>query len=209
MKILSLRKHSKEELLRRLRKVTLLHSSKTKNPVYVYRNSEIELVNLPVSVLIPEQFYQIESLLRKLRDLQKALREKNIDMFNLDGYVSSYVTNESKKIHTLLPVVVECQREKDGSVIPIILDGYHRISIARSQKLKTVQVIRVAKVDEKHPILGYVNPHGWQDVRLVKTAPEKKNKRLWRFPLKEVYKYYRDFNSAFENVGKPRLDGKE
>lgn len=209
MKILKYQKHSREELLRRLRKVTLLHSSKTKNPIYVYKNAEIRLIDLPVSALIPEQFYQIEEVLRKLKDLQKALREKHVDMFNLNGYVSSYVTSESKKIHTLLPVVVECQREKDGSVVPIILDGCHRISIARSQKLKTVQVIEIAKVDEKYPILGYVNPHGWRDVELVKTAPEKKNKRLWRFPLKEVYKYYRDFNSAFENVGKPRLDGKE
>ena len=204
MKILSFKKHSKEELIKRLKKVTLLHSSNTDNPIYVYKNAEIELVTLPVSILIPEQFYQIERVLGKLKDLQEALREKNIDMFNLNGYVSSYVTNESKKIHTLLPVVVEYQREKNGSVIPIILDGCHRISIARSQRLKTAQVIKIAKVDEKYPILGYVNPYGWQDVKLVQTAPDKKDKRLWRFPLEDVYKYYRNFNSAFENVGEPR-----
>src|SRR3989344_926276 len=106
MKILNLKKYPRKELLKRLRQVTLLHSSRTKNLVYIYKTAKIELIDLPVSILMPEQFYQIESVLRKLQDLQKALQEKNIDIFNLNGYVSSYVTNKSKKIHTLLPVVV-------------------------------------------------------------------------------------------------------
>lgn len=203
MKIISLQKHSEEELLRRLRRVTLLHSSKTKKPIYVYKNAEIELVSLPVSILMPENFYQIEKVLLNLRNLQKALKKKNIDIFNLSGYVS-YATDENKNAYTLLPVIIEYQREKDGSVNPIILDGCHRISIARSQKLETVQVIKITKVSEKYPVFGLVNLHGWQDVKLVQVAPDKKDKRLWRFPLREVYKYYRDFNSAFENVGQPR-----
>lgn len=203
MKILNYKKHSKEELIKRLRKVTLLHSSKTKNPIYVYKNAEIELTNLPVSALMPENFYQIEEVLLNLRNLQKALRGRNIDIFNLNGYVS-YVTDESKKGYTLLPIIVEYQLEKDGSINPIILDGCHRISIARSRKLDTVQVIKIAKVNKKYPVFGLANPNGWQDVKLVQTVPLKKDKRLWRFPLKEVYKYYRDFNSAFDNVGKPR-----
>lgn len=203
MKILDFKKHSKEELIKRLRKVTLLHSSKTKNPIHVYKKAEIKLTNLPISILMPENFYQIEEVLLNLKNLKKAFKEKNIDIFNLNGYVS-YVTDEDKNDYTLLPVIIEYQREKDGSVNPIILDGLHRISIARSQKLDTVQVIKIAKVNKKYPIYGYVNPNGWEDVKLVKTAPDKQNKRFWRFPLKEVYKYYRDFDSAFENVGKPR-----
>lgn len=203
MKILKYKTYPKEELIKRLKKVTLLHSSNTKNPIYVYKNAEIEINYLPVSSLMPHQFYQIEEVLLKLRNLQKALREKNIDIFNLNGYVS-YTTDESKNAYTLLPVVIEYQREKDGSIDPIILDGLHRISVARSQKLDTVQVIKAAKVNVKYPVFGYANPNGWQDVKFVKAPPDRKNKRFWRFPLEEVYKYYRDFNSTFANVGKPR-----
>ena len=203
MKILNFKKHSKEELIKRLRKVTLLYSSKTKNPIYVYKNAEIKLTNLPVSTLMPENFYQIDRVLLKLRNLQKVLAEHSLDIFNLNGYVT-YVTNESENPYTLLPVIIEYQLEKDGSINPIILDGLHRISIARSQKLDTVRVVKVAKVSSKYPVFGYANPNGWQDVKLVQTAPDKKDKRLWRFPLEEVYKYYRNFNSAFDNVGKPR-----
>lgn len=203
MKILSYKKHSKEELIKRLRKVTLLHSSNTKNPIFVYKNAEIKLTNLPVSILMPENFYQVEEILLNLKNLQKAFMQKNIDIFSLNGYVS-YVTDESKNIHTLLPVIVEYQREKDGSINPIILDGCHRTSVVRNQKLDTVQVIKIAKVNEEYPVYGHANPNGWQDVKLVKTVPDKKDKRLWRFPLEEVYKYYRDFNTAFDNVGQPR-----
>lgn len=203
MKILHYKKHSKDELIKRLRKVTLLNSSKTKNPIYVYKNAEIELMKLPISILKPEQFYQVEKVLLSLRNLQKALKKKNTDIFNLNGYVS-YITDESKNTYTLLPVIIEYQLEKDGSINPIILDGLHRISVARSQKQEVVQVIKVARVSSKYPVFGRVNPNGWKDVKLVKTAPDKEDKRIWRFPLGEVYKYYRDFNSAFENVGKPR-----
>ena len=204
MKIKNYKKFSEKGLIERLRKVTLLHSSKTKNPIYVYKNAEIELVRLPVSSLLPHQFYQIEEVLLKLRNLQKALREKNIDIFNLKGYVS-YTTDESENPYTLLPVIVEYQHEKDDSIKPITLDGLHRISIARSQNLHEIQVIKIAKVNSKYPVFGFVNPNGWKDVKTVEKSPDKKDKRLWRFPLGEVYKYYRDFNSAFENVGKPRV----
>lgn len=203
MKILNLQKYTKEELIKKLRQVTLLHSSQTKDPIYVYKNAEIELTNLPVSTLMPGNFYQIEGTLLNLRNLQKALKKKNIDIFNLNGYIS-YATDESKHVHTLLPVIVEYQPEEDGSINPIILDGLHRISIARSQRRERVQVIKIIKVNKKYPVYGLINPHGWRDVKLVQTVPDKKDKRLWRFPLKEVYRYYRNFNSVFEEVGKPR-----
>lgn len=203
MKILNYKKHSKEDLIKKLKKVTLLHSSNTKNPIFVYENAEIELAHLVVSSLMPHQFYEIEEVILTLENLQKALAKKNIDLFNLNGYVS-YTTDESENPYTLIPVIIEYQREKDGSINPIILDGLHRISIARSQKLDKVQVVKIAKVNSKYPVFGYANPNGWQDVKLVQIAPDKKDKRLWRFPLEEVYKYYRDFNTSFENVGKPR-----
>jgi hypothetical protein len=129
--------------------------------------------------------------------------EHNIDLFSLNGFIN-YHTDESDIIYNLLPIVVEYQMEKDGSINPIILDGIHRVILARKNNLKNIQVVKIAKVSKDYPYPGYVNPKGWEDVKLEKTAPAKKDKRHWRFPINEAYKYYRDFNSAFENVGKPR-----
>jgi len=203
MRIIQYKKHSREELINRLRKVTLLHSSNTPNPIYVYKNAQIELDFIPVSTILPSQFYYLEESLLKVGKIQEALIEQNIDLFNLGGFVN-YVTNESDIMYNLLPVVVEYQMEKDGSINAIILDGLHRVILARENNLKKIQVIKIAKVSKDFPHPAYVNPKGWEDVRLMKTPPAKKDKRHWRFPINKAYKYYRDFNSAFENVGKPR-----
>jgi len=203
MRILRYKKYSKDELFNRLRKVTLLHSSNTPNPIYVYKNAEIELSDIPVSSILPSQFYYLEESLLKVGKIKEALMEHNLDLFSLDGFVN-YVINESDVMYNLLPIVIEYQMEKDGSINPIILDGLHRVILARKKNLKKIQVIKIADVSKRYPVFGYVNPKGWEDVKLTKTAPAKKDKRHWRFPIEEAYKYYRDFNSAFDNVGKPR-----
>lgn len=203
MKIIKYKKHSKEELISKLRKVTLLHSSNTPNPIYVYKNAQVELTHIPVSSILPSQFYYLEESLLKVGKIQEALAEHNFDLFSLDGFVN-YVTNESDITYNLLPIVVEYQMEKDGSINPIILDGLHRVILARKKNLKKIQVIKIANVTKDFPHPAYANPKGWEDVKLMKTPPSKKDKRHWRFPIEEAYKYYRNFNSAFKNVGKPR-----
>jgi len=203
VKILKYKKHSKDELINKLRKVTLLHSSNTPNPIYVYKNAEIDLSDIPVSTILPSQFYYLEEPLLKVGKIQEALAEYNLDLFSLDGFVN-YVTNESDVMYNLLPIVVEYQMEKDGTINPIILDGIHRVILAKKENLKKIQVVKIANVSKDFPYPGYVNPKGWEDVKLAKTAPAKKDKRHWRFSIEEVNKYYRNLNSAFENVGKPR-----
>jgi len=203
MRILKYKKYAKDELINRLRKVTLLHSSNTASPIYVYKNAQIEVAHIPVSSILPSQFYYLEEPLLKVGKIQEALAEHKLDLFSLDGFVN-YVTNESDIKYNLLPIVVEYQMEKDGSINPIILDGIHRVILARKKNLKKIQVIKIAKVSKDFPHPAYVNPKGWEDVKLAKTAPSKKDKRHWRFPIEEVNKYYRNLNSAFENVGKPR-----
>jgi len=203
MKILKYKKYSKDELVNRLRKVTLLRSSNTASPIYVYKNAQIEVAHIPVSSILPSQFYYLEEPLLKVGKIQEALAEHKLDLFSLDGFVN-YVTNESDIKYNLLPIVVEYQMEKDGSINAIILDGLHRVILARENNLKEIQVVKIANVSRRYPVFGYVNPKGWKDVKLVNTPPSKKDKRHWRFPIEEAYKYYRDFNSVFENVGKPR-----
>jgi len=203
MRILQYKKHSKDELVNRLRKVTLLHSSNTPNPIYVYENVEIELTHIPVSSILPSQFYYLEEPLLRVGKIQEALAEHKLDLFSLDGFVK-YITNQSDVVYSLLPIVVEYQPEKDGRINPIILDGIHRVILARKENLKKIQVIKIVNVSSDYPYPGFVNPKGWEDVKLMKTAPAKKDKRHWRFPIEEAYKYYRNFDSAFENVGKPR-----
>ena len=204
MKILKYKKYSKEELIRGLRKVTLLHPSDTGNSIYVYKDADIELTHIPASSIMPSQFYQLEESLLRVGRIQQALREHNLDLFNLGGYVN-YVTNESGDTsYDLLPVIIEYQMERDGTTYPLIVDGIHRIILARIQKKDTIQVIKIDNVNKDYPYPAYANPKGWEDVIPMLSAPKLKDKRHWRFPIEKAYNYYRNFNSVFENVGQPK-----
>ena len=203
MRILKYKRHSKDELINKLRKVRLLRSSNTANPVYLYKDAEIKLDNISVSSIMPSQFYYLEEPLLRVERIQEALAEQNIDLFSLKGFIN-YVTDESDIMYNLLPIIIEYQREIDGSINPIILDGLHRVILARNKDLKNIQVVKIANVSKDFPHPGFVNPKGWEDVKLAKTAPRTEQKRHWIIPINRAYKYYRDFNSAFENVGKPR-----
>lgn len=203
MKILRHNKYSKEDLIKKLRKVTLLHSTNTSNPIYIYKNADIEIDYVTVSSIMPFQFYYLENVLSKLEEVNRAFTDFNIDLFDLDGSIN-YFTNESDSLYNLLPIIIEYQREKDGSINPMILDGVHRFLLAKRKNLKKIKAIKISNADKLYPVFGYVNPNGWYDVKPVESVPEKKYKRLWRFPVDEAYKYYRNFNSVFDNVGKPR-----
>ena len=178
MKILRYNKHSKDELINKLRQVTLLHSTKTANPIYVFEDADIEVGEIPVSTIRPSQFYYLEKSLSKVGEIKKALKEHNIDLFNLDGFVS-YITNESDVEYNLLPVILEYQKEKDGTIHPIILDGIHRVILARKENLQKIQVVKIANVSKDFPYPAYVNSRGWEQVLPVKSPPEQKDKRNW------------------------------
>ena len=202
MNIVRYKKHSKEELIKRLRKVTLLNSSEDK-PIFIYKDADIDLVDVSVPSLMPAQFYKLEYAINKIKELQKALKKQKLDLFNTEGYLS-YQTYESDSEWNLLPAIVEYQLEKDEVVYPLILDGLHRVALARDQKLDKIKVIKIVNKLIDFPPPAFANPKGWEDVRTVSSPPESRDKKYWRFPVEIVYKYYRNFNSAFENVGKPR-----
>ena len=203
MRIFQYKKHSKDELINKLRQVTLLSSSNTTSPIYVYKDAQIELTNVAVSDIVPSQFYYLEESLSKVGEIQKALKEQDIDLFNLDGFIS-YQTDESDIKYNLLPIIIEYQKEKDGSINPIILDGIHRVILARKENLQKIQVVKIANVSKDFPYPAYVNSRGWVEVLPAEFAPLQKDKRNWRFPIGEVNKYYRDLNSVFANIGEQR-----
>ena len=203
MRIFQYKKHSKDELINKLRQVTLLSSSNTTSPIYVYKDAQIELTNVAVSDIVPSQFYYLEESLSKVGEIQKALKEHGMDIYNLDGFVN-YITDESDIKYNLLPIILEYQKEIDGSINPIILDGIHRVILARKENLQKIQVVKISNVSKDFPYPAYVNSRGWEEVLPVRFPPEQKDKRNWRFPITEVNKYYRDLNSVFENIGEQR-----
>lgn len=196
MKILRVEKHSPEELIERLGRVSML----THPDVNVYSRSAITLEKIRTDFLSPPQSYILNSELQKVRNLRWALKEHGVELFCLNGYVSIYLEGTDEPVDVLPPVVEESV-EEDGSVHFIICDGMHRVSLARMEWV-IPQVVFIRGIPGEYPYYAYPVPGGWNSVAARDDLPEGFIKKWHR--IKEYKTLYRNFNSAFSNVGGPR-----
>lgn len=185
-----------KDLIERLRRVTML-----KRPdIYVYERAAISLEQMAIECLHPAQRYVLVQELTKVRRLKWELAKFGYDLFRLDGYLRIWLEGEEHPID-LLPPVVEESIEKNGRVVNIINDGMHRLYVALLEWVSP-QVVFIRGVPEDLPYYAFPHPTQWRDIDLVESLPEGYIKKWHRI---EDYKtLFRNFNSAFENVGAPR-----
>ncbi|MBF0316652.1 MAG: hypothetical protein HQL04_00625 [Nitrospirae bacterium] len=196
MHITRIERFSEDELIDRLRRVSLF----TDKGVYPYKDAFISLERLSTGCLMPPQYYVCSEILKEVRELKWALQAEGIDIFNLDGYVKMWIEGEDTPID-LLPIIVEESIERDGSVVNIVNDGMHRCYVARLD-WAIPQVVFVRGVPKGLPYYAYPIPGGWDKVAIVDNLSEDFLKKWHR--IKNYKSLYRNFNSAFDNVGKPR-----
>ena len=196
MKITKVERLSSEELIKRLRNVTMLKASH----IYPYRDVFISLECISTEFLAPPQNYVLVDELKKVRSLKWALQEQGVDIFNLNGYIRIWFDNADSPVD-LLPPVVEESIEADGSVVNIINDGMHRLYMAKMERV-IPQIIFIRGIPKDLPYYAFPLRDGWDDVVVEDELFEGYLKKWHR---REDYKsLYRNFNSAFENVGAPR-----
>ncbi|MGQ9671366.1 MAG: hypothetical protein ACUVWY_14585 [Desulfosoma sp.] len=185
-----------EELLDRLRGVTLL-----KRPdVYVYRDAALSLEEIPVEDLYPAQRYVLVHELQKVRHLKWELERFGFDLFHLNGYLKIWLEGEEEAVD-LLPPVVEESVERNGRLVNLINDGMHRLYLAYLEWV-IPQVVLVRGVPEDLPYYAFPMPEQWKGVQMVKDLPPGYMKKWHR--IRDYHSLYRNFNSAFDNVGAPR-----
>ena len=196
MEIVEIVRHSKSELLEKVRNVGLMGHPKIKP----YMDATIELVMFNPGSIVPAQRYVLTSEFEKVRDLKWTLeKEFDVDLFNLNGYVSIRLKDSDDWID-VLPPVVELSNEACGQS-QILNDGMHRVFLAKTCR-ENIQCIFVNGVDPKYPYYAYPLHDGWNGVTLVTDIVKGVLKKFHRFPN---YKdFYRDFNTVFQNVGGPR-----
>ncbi|QWR76443.1 hypothetical protein [Candidatus Magnetomonas plexicatena] len=196
MKILKIKHFSTQQLIQNLKNITMLHAPE----IRPYKDVSISLEHISTDYLYPAQYYVLQKELNKVRNLRWELQKHNIDIFNLNGYVKIWLEGEDEPID-LLPPVIEESIEKNGRVVNIINDGMHRVFLSRLEWV-IPQVIFVRGIPKDLPYYAYPIPEGWNKVDIVEDLSEGFLKKWHRI---EQYKtLYRNFNSAFENVGGPR-----
>jgi hypothetical protein len=203
MKIVSITHHPQLDLIKRLHQVTLFRKNPTDPVIYIFKNALISLDELPLSDIHPVQFYRLQESLERNKYIQAELSQKGIDIYKLDGFYTFQLESEDTT-YTLLPPLVEYQKQPDGKELAIIADGFHRIALANLQERKTIQVVTIKNIPEEFSYPAWPNPKGWEDVTLEGVPADPSHKRLWRFPKELAYKHYHDFGSVFTNVSKPR-----
>jgi len=196
MEIERIEHHNTDELIRNMREVGMLTDPGAK----LYKNAAIELVTLHTDEIAPAQRYVLTQEILKVRDLRWALRDHGVDLFKLDGYVTMWLRGYDDPID-LLPPVIEQSVEADGSTVRILNDGMHRVYLARMER-SPIQVVYVRNVPAEYPYYAYPLVNGWADVEMVRDLPEGYIKKWHRIPNYKTL--YRDFNTAFRNVGGPR-----
>ena len=204
MNITSVQHHSIASLITKMKHVTLLQRDPMVTPVYIFKTATIEVVTVLTSDIHPTQFYKLQSSTDNNVLLQKALLQRGIDLFELNGYLTLEIENNQ---YTLLPPIIEYQKQLTGEELPIIADGFHRVSLARMQGRKEIQVLKIRNIPEEFSYPAY--PNRWDEVRLDYVPSDPAQKRKWKFSSDIAYAHYHDFSSAFPNIGKPRPTVKE
>ncbi len=201
--ILSLTRHGKDELLANLRKVVML-----KDPAaFPYKGADIAVKEVTFNEVVPAQRYVLESELKKVQNLKWELAKHGVDLFALNGYVTIR-TNMSDEPIDVLPPIIESAPEANGETAAIINDGMHRMYVARLEWRKP-EVVFIKGVPKEYPYYAYPIPGGnWNEVTILPGSeiPAGFIKKWHRIADNKLL--YRDFNSAFINVGGPRGQGK-
>lgn len=199
MKIVAAQRFPEQQLVENLRKVTMLKAPDVK----VYTNAFISLERLAVSALCPPQNYILRSELKKVRELKWALEDHGIDLFELNGFVRLQLEGYPEPVD-LLPPIVEESIERDGSVHLIVNDGMHRVYMALREWV-VPQVVLIRGIPKHLPYYAYPIPGGWDSLEERDDLPPGYLKKWHR--IKDYHALYRNFNSAFSNVGGPRPEG--
>jgi hypothetical protein len=196
MKILQVEKFPEDELVKRLAEVTMLKAPEIK----IYQNALISLERISPKHLSPPQNYILKEELTKVRELKWALQEHGVDLFCLNGFVRLTLDGFGEPVD-LLPPVVEESIEKDGSFHLIINDGMHRVYMALREWV-VPQVILVRGLPKEFPYYAFPLPGGWDKVEERDDLPPGYLKKWHR--IRNYHALYRNYNSAFNNVGGPR-----
>ncbi len=199
-KILSVERFSEDDLIDRLRRLTMLEDEQT----MPYEKAFISLENISVEELFPAQRYVRKAELLRVRELKWALEKHEVDIFNLNGFVRMELEGESEPVD-LLPPIIEEKIERNGRIANIINDGMHRVYVAYLEWV-IPQVVFARGLPKNLPYYSFPIPEkDWTKIEIMDKIPEGYIKKWHR--IKQNKLLYRNFNSTFKNVGGPRGTG--
>jgi len=198
IKIKKITMYPQEELIRRLREITL-----TDGVTKPYEKSEIEITKwVGFSLIRFAQTYVLKSDSQKVGHLYNALKEFGIDMVDISTLLEITIEDESGNETTFsyIPPVVEWTPE-DGYYIS---DGMHRFDFFLRFCFSARMMIVVK--NPSAPYYALPCDLTWDTLPMVDERPEVR--KIYRDP--DNYKaLFRDYNSQFPGIQRDRSNDKK
>jgi hypothetical protein len=181
-----------DKLIDQVRNVTMLADKS----VYPYKKADITIEDMAIDHFLPTQLYITEDHLEFQNNLREELLKDGYDTLRLYG---SILLRNVETIIGMIPPIVE----DDHEFGPCLLDGTHRVYLARMLGIKTLSVLHISSVLEDTPMIAL--PNRWDEIVKYGTMPVNDLKKRRRELPKSKYNYYRDFSNI---VGVPAKDAR-
>jgi hypothetical protein len=209
MKILEYHYYNEESLIEKLRQV------KIKDTNYkIYENCDISIKiydkyskmiynNNNYDIVKPCQFYVLQRILDRVKDLQDELWNIGIPIHNIAGYgtISTIEDGALSTFDYLPPVIEKCPLTNEY----LICDGMHRMTDDNLSVRRFINVAVIENLPAEWPYYALPNTNGWSDVKVLEEVPANKDDwKLYREPYPQCKRFFRDFNSVFNGVTKQR-----
>lgn len=143
-----------------------------------YADAQIRARRLRIADLRPTAYYALNGQLEGHRYLQRSLeREYALSLFDLTGALDYLVGD---MLYRMGPPLIETYFEPaEGQVVSAIVDGLHRILLARALGHEYIWAVEITGIPPQFPLVPL--PLTWDDIRLMDSVPPLEAKRRFRF----------------------------
>ncbi len=159
-----------------------------------YEYADIKHERINPSVVKPTAKYVLRSNLAMIEALDKELSSQGIDIFNLKGVVKIDDNNY------ICPPILEVWKEEPYNGIPVIVDGAHRLYIARKRGIEVNCVVISGNISSILPVLPLP---GWHEVIERDEVP--RDKRNYHPGILGNWKPHELYRQRFHGSTGPRV----
>ncbi len=173
-----------DEIGSRIKKAPLLKKDADGKDIFPYVNAEVSVEELDINDFRPTTLYVVRGNLEVQRILSEELLELGEDPLQLETALK--VANDEVEFDLIPPIVEEDAEDGD-----VLLDGAHRVYLARECGIPVVRALVVRGVDPNYPV--YARANEWDEVVEYDETPPIHLKKRYR--VEDSYSLYRDFTA--------------
>ncbi len=131
-----------------------------------YEYATIRSIDISPSAVLPTAKYVLKSNLETVAYLYTSLLREGYDIFNLHGILNIDAD------HDICPPILEIWDEPPYNNIPVIVDGAHRLYLAKLLGIPTVKCVVISgNIAHMLPVLPLT---GWEEVHVCSEVPKDK-----------------------------------